>query len=215
MKLTRSDLLKLCAMVAAAALLTVLLRSMAPIGQDVSDHSLARDVLKDRSSPSEENSSADLTLILFTDYQCPACRASHKAMRQAVSKDGGVRIVYKDWPIFGSASTRAAQVAIASRYQGIYPLVHNELMTGRVDSDEALKVAVERAGGDWLRLKSDLRMNREEISAQIARNSAQAFGLGLQGTPGYLVGPILVRGGLTEAEFARVFRDARKASNTE
>ena len=215
MNINRSDILQLCAIVAAAALLTLVLRTVVPIGQDVTDSPLARAVREDRSSPTAETPSADLTLVVFTDYQCPACRVSHEAMRQAVSKDGKVRIVYKDWPIFGSTSTRAAEVAIASRYQKIYPLVHDQLMTGRVDSDDALQVAVERAGGDWLRLRSDLQANRKEITEQIARNRMQAFGLGLQGTPGYLVGPILVRGALTEAEFARVFRDARTASEKE
>jgi protein-disulfide isomerase len=132
-------------------------------------------------------------------------------MRQAISNDGKVRTVYKDWPIFGSTSTRAAEVAIASAYQKIYPEVHDQLMAGRVDSDDALQVAVERAGGDWLRLKSDLLTNRTEITAQIERNRMQAFELGLPGTPGYLVGPILVRGALTEAEFTRVFLEARNA----
>lgn len=213
MDLNRRDILQLCAIVAAASLLTLLLRAMVPIGQDVADNALVRAVREDRSSPTEETLSADLTLIVFTDYQCAACRGAHRAMRQAVAKDGGVRIVYKDWPIFGSASTRAAEVAIASRYQEIYPLVHDQLMTGRVDNEDALQRAVERAGGNWLRLKSDLRLNQTEITEQLGRNRMQAFGLGLPGTPGYLIGPILVQGALTEAEFARVFRDAREANN--
>lgn len=212
MNLTRSDILQLCAIVATAALLSLLFRAAVPIGQNVADNALARAVREDRSSPTEETPSADLTLIVFTDYRCPACRGAHPAMRRAVLKDGAVRIVYKDWPIFGSASTRAAEVAIASSFQKIYPLVHEQLMTGSVDSEDALQAAVERAGGDWLRLKSDLRTNQTEITAQIARNRMQAFELGLPGTPGYLVGPILVRGALTEAEFTRLFRDARTAS---
>lgn len=212
MTLSRKDILQLCAIAAAAALLPLILRAVVPIGQDVGDNALVRAVREDRSSPTEEAPSADLTLIVFTDYQCPACRGAHLAMRRAVAKDGKVRTVYKDWPIFGSTSTRAAEVAIASTYQKIYPLVHDQLMSGRVEGDDALQAAVERAGGDWLRLKSDLRQNRTEITAQIGRNRMQAFGLGLAGTPGYLVGPILVRGALTEAEFTRVFRDARNAS---
>jgi protein-disulfide isomerase len=212
MTLSRKDVLQLCAIVAAAALLPLILRAVVPVGQDVSDNPLVRAVREDRSSPTEEAPSADLTLIVFTDYQCAACRGAHLAMRKAVSKDGKVRTVYKDWPIFGSTSTRAAEVSIASTYQRIYPLVHDQLMSGRVDSDDALQAAVEHAGGDWLRLKNDLRMNRAEITAQIGRNRMQAFGLGLAGTPGYLVGPILVRGALTEAEFTRVFREARNAS---
>lgn len=211
MNFTRKDILQLCAIVAAAALLPPLFRAAAPIGQDIGDNALVRAVREDRSSPTEEAVSADLTMIVFTDYQCPACRGAHLAMKRAVSKDGKVRVVYKDWPIFGSASTRAAEVAIAAGYQNRYPLVHDQLMTGRADSDTALQAAVEQAGGDWLRLKRDLRINHAEITAQIGQNRMQAFGLGLPGTPGYLVGPILVRGALNEPEFTRVFRDARTA----
>jgi protein-disulfide isomerase len=123
-----------------------------------------------------------------------------------------VRIVYKDWPVFGAASERAARIAIASSFQGIYPLVHDRLMSGRADSEDALRNAVQQSGGDWRRLQGDLASKQTLISAELARNRRQAFELGLPGTPGYLIGPILVRGALTEAEFTRVFRAARQAS---
>jgi protein-disulfide isomerase len=61
-------------------------------------------------------------------------------------------------------------------------------------------------------LQGDLASNRTLIAAQLARNRRQAFELGLLGTPGYLIGPILVRGALSEAHFTRVFRKARQAS---
>ncbi len=123
-----------------------------------------------------------------------------------------MRIVYKDWPIFGSASERAAEVAVASDSQHIYPLVHDRLMTGDVGNEDDLKVAVERAGGDWPLLQRYLTTNRTHISEQIGRNRMQAFKLGLKGTPAYLIGPILVRGALKEDEFTRVFRQARQGS---
>ncbi len=133
-------------------------------------------------------------------------------MKRAVAKDGQVRIVYKEWPIFGDASERAAKVAIASNFQNIYPLVHDRLMTGPADGDAALRAAVERSGGNWPKLQSDLTRNSAQIDAQLGRNRMQAFGLGLGGTPGYLIGPILVRGALNEGEFTRVFKQARQAN---
>ena len=48
-----------------------------------------------------------------------------------------------------------------------------------------------------------------EIARQLARNAQDAFALGLQGTPGYLVGPFIVEGALSEAEFLRVIDQAR------
>lgn len=205
-------MLWLGAVVALAFLFSALLRTQRPLGENVSDNALALAVRKDRTSPVEDNPAADVTLIVFADYRCPACRASHPAMKRAVANDGKVRIVYKDWPIFGAASERAAEVAIASHFQNIYPLVHDRLMTGRIDGDEALRTAVELSGGNWRRLQRDLAINQTVIAAQLGRNRMQAFQLGLGGTPGYLVGPILVRGGLSEREFTRLFKQARKGS---
>ena len=206
-------MLQLGAVIAAAGLFGSLLRTESQLGQDVGANPLARAVRADPSSPTDGNPAADLTLIVFTDYSCPACRAAHPAMKRAVAADRKVRVVYKDWPIFGDRSERAARVAIASDVQGIYPLVHDRLMTGRADDDRALRTSVEASGGDWERLQSDLAKNRTEISAQIERNKRQAFGLGLGGTPGYLIGPILVRGALNEGQFTRAVKQARQRSS--
>lgn len=212
MSLTRRDLLQLSLLIALAAIASFLLNFQKPLGQDVGDNALARAVLEDGSSPTEGHSSADLTLVVFTDYRCPACRTAHPAMKRAVAADGKVRIVYKDWPIFGDASERAGEVALASDLQNIYALVHDRLMTGRADNEAALKAAVEHSGGDWHRLQDDLAKNRTLIFTRLARNRRQAFELGLPGTPGYLAGTILVRGALNEGEFERLFREARDAS---
>lgn len=212
MKLTSTDLLQLIAVIVVAALFGIFLKAQAPLGQNVSDNSLARAVREDLFSPADENPSADLTLIVFSDYRCAPCRAAHLAMKRAVARDGRVRIVYKDWPINGAASERAAEVAIASDLQKIYPLVYDQLMTAGAGSDRALRSAVESSGGDWRRLQNDLVENRTEILAQLGRNKRQAFELRLPGTPGYLIGPILVQGALSEAEFRRLFREARQDS---
>lgn len=200
MRLTRREVGQLCAVIVLAIVLTLLIRSQRSLGQNVADNSLARAVREDRSSPDEGDAAADLTLIVFTDYRCPACRAAHPAMKRAVATDRKIRIVYKDWPIFGAASERAAQIAIASNFQGIYPLVHDRMMSGPADSEDALQQAVEQSGGDWRRLQEDLATNRTLILAQLVRNRWQASELQLPGTPGYLIGPILVRGALSEAE---------------
>ena len=212
MGLSRNEVWQLGAAVAAAVFFPYLLRTHGSLGENVGNNSLALEVREDRSSPADDNPAADLTLIIFTDYRCPACRASYPAMKRAVARDGKVRIVYKDWPIFGDASQRAAEVAVASDSQHIYPLVHNRLMTGGVGNDDDLRAAVERSGGDWQRLQRYLATNRTHISERIRRNRMQAFQLGLEGTPGYLIGPILVRGALNEEEFTRVFKQARQAS---
>lgn len=212
MNLSRRDLFWLCALIAVAALLSLFLRVESPMGQDVTDNALALAVRNDRTAPVENNLASDLTLIVFTDYRCPACRGAHSGMKRAVAKDGKVKIVYKDWPVFGAASERAAEVALASHFQNIYPRVHEQLMTGPANTDISLRQAVELAGGDWQRLIEDLDRNEVRIAEQVERTKLQAFQLGLNGTPGYLIGPLLVRGALSEREFTQAFKQARKGA---
>ena len=84
------------------------------------------------------------------------------------------------------------------------------MMTGRADTDEDLKLAVQQSGGNWSRILTDLKVRRTQIDLQLTNNRRQAFELGLPGTPGYLIGSILVRGVMTEREFLRVFKKARE-----
>ena len=210
MSLSKREVSQLLIVVLVAVLLTSLLKTKAPVGTHVGDNAIAQGVRQDRSSPATTNPSADLTLIVFTDYRCPACRLAHPEMKKALAKDGKVRVVYKDWPIFGPPSEQAARVAIASSFQGIYPEVHDRLMTSPSLNEAHLRAAVELSGGTWSLLQADLVDKSLHINEQIERNKQQAFSLGLGGTPGYLVGPVLVRGGLDEAEFTRVLRTARQ-----
>jgi protein-disulfide isomerase len=166
-------------------------------------------MLEDRRSPQVASGEATLTLVMFTDYQCPTCRLADPALRAAIARDGNVRVIYRDWPIFGERSERAAKVALAANRQGIYPALHQRLMTSASLDDAALRAAVEQAGGNWAQVEADLLTHGAEISGQLAQNGSDAFALGLEGTPGYLVGPLLVEGALTEREFLRAFDQAR------
>ena len=180
-----------------------------PIGRYVGHAAAAMQILSERSSPEVSHGDADLTLVVFTDYQCPACRKADLAMRRAMERDGNVRVAYKDWPIFGERSVRAAEVALAAERQGIYPSVHRALMRAPRTDDAATRDAVEEAGGSWKQIERDLVEYQPEIAGQLEKYRLHAFTLGLKGTPGYLVGPFLVEGAMSERDFLRAFLQAR------
>ncbi len=168
--------------------------------------------MADGSSPRSGPPGADLSVAVFTDYRCPACRRADPEMQRAVEADGAVTVVYKDWPLFGERSNRAARVALASVAQGIYPAVHHAFMAAPNLDERTLRAVVEHAGGDWAKLEDDLRRGAAAIEEQLARNARQAFALGLGGTPGYLIGPLQVRGALDEGEFRAAFDAARSSA---
>src|ERR1700749_2371287 len=55
------------------------------------------------SLPVRGNAKGDLTLVEFFDYNCPYCRKLDPVLDELLQSDGGVRLVQRDFPIFGQA----------------------------------------------------------------------------------------------------------------
>ncbi|MEG3122441.1 DsbA family protein [Sphingomonas sp. GB1N7] len=189
------------------------LRRSVPVGRDLGANETVKSLLNDRVSPSRSSPEPTLTLVVFTDYQCPACKLADPAMAAAIVEDGHIRVVYKDWPIFGAPSERAARVAIAADRQGIYPRLHSCLMSERRRLDDTiLRECVKRSGGDWLKVQSDLQAHAFEIERQLSSTRRAAFGLGFPGTPAFLAGTVVALGALNQSEFERLFAQGRQAA---
>lgn len=160
------------------------------------------------------NREGSLTIVSFFDYNCPFCRRSSGPLDEVVREDGDIRLIYKDWPILSEASVTGAVLALAAHRQGRYEPAHHALMSleGRAD-DAAMHDAVSNAELDLQRLEKDVEETRPDISALLRRNIDQAEGLGLRGTPAYIVGPFLVTAALNEEGFRQVVSDARDRMN--
>ncbi len=211
--LSRRKVLQLTAVIAAGWGLSNYLKGTVPVGRDVSDNPAATGLLQDKRSPTLEVKEPTLTLVVFSDYLCPACKLASPAMEAAVAADDHVRVIYKDWPIFGPLAERAARVAIASARQGIYPAVHRSLMDERRRLDDpVLREAVEKSGGDWQQIVSVLNDQATDIDREIALNVTEAVSLGLQGTPAFLAGSVLISGATDEGGFRRAFARGRTSA---
>lgn len=148
-------------------------------------------ILHDPEAPETGNPKGDVTIVDFTDYNCPFCKKAEPDLLRAVNEDGKVRLVYKDWPILTKASVYGAHLALAAKYQGKYDVAHHALMSipGAKIPEARMLEAVQASGVDMNRLNADLNTNSAQISALLQRNLDQANALGLQGTPTYLIGP--------------------------
>lgn len=210
--LTRRETLSLAGVAMAGAAASVVLQRTAPLGRDVSDNAAAKSILEDNDWPSFGPKDANLTVVTFTDYRCPACLYAAPKLDEAVAKDGKVRLVYRDWPIFGAQSEEAARAAIAAHLQGCYVALHKALMKSRVPFTSAsiMQIAAE-VGIDTQRLAADLQSRSDVIAQWLARNRLDAARLQLPGTPGYLIGALLVVGALQVDQFSAAFTSARNA----
>jgi protein-disulfide isomerase len=190
---------------------TVLLRSLAPDHQAVGRTPVVEKVLADPESPAVGPADAAVTVVLFTDYQCPICRATDPALERLIRSDPRVRVIFKDWPILGPASRLAARYALAAQRQGRYLDLHRGLMASpRPLTPERIEQVARAAGIDWPRLTADLDRDSATIDAQLDRQGFQAWTLGLKGTPDYLVGTDLYQGGLDDRALAAAVKRAKR-----
>ena len=71
------------------------------------------ELLRDPETPSTGNPNGDVTIVEFSDYQCPYCKKGHVAVKSVLAADSKVRLIYKDLPILGEPSKVAAVAALA------------------------------------------------------------------------------------------------------
>lgn len=205
----------------AAALVAVLVALLAaaigalPVafGEGANDI-LGRDaVLRDPEIPTLGNPQGDLTVVEYFDYQCPYCKKLAPEIAQVIREDGKIRLVLKDWPIFGAVSKSAAQLALAAKYQNKYQEAHDALIgaTERL-SDTTIPEILTKAGVDVEKAKQDLQAHQKTIDDLLFRNDDQADAFGFEGTPSFIVGFFRVPGAVEMDVFKQIIADARVAA---
>jgi protein-disulfide isomerase len=178
------------------------------------DDTLSRDsVLRDPEAPALGNPQGDLTVVEYFDYQCPYCKKLAPEIAQVVREDGKIRLVLKDWPIFGAASRSAAQLALAANYQNKYQEAHDALIGAKEKlSDANIPELLTKAGVDVEKAQQDLQAHQKTIEDLLIRNDKQADAFGFQGTPGFIVGFFRVPGVVEMKVFKQIIADARAAA---
>lgn len=171
-----------------------------------------RDLTHDPDQPVLGNPDGDVTLVEFYDYQCPYCRAAHPQLLDLVRRDGNLRLVMKDWPIFGEASVYAVRLGLGAVALGRYAALNEALMTlkGRRLDDRTIDATARQVGLDPVAAVQSFEAESGRWAGLIARNAAQAQMLGLFGTPSYVVGMDLFPGATEMTALRRAIAEARK-----
>ena len=169
-------------------------------------------VLRDPDAPVMGNPNGDVTLVEYFDYQCPFCKRMHPTLKEVVEEDGNVRLIMKDWPIFGAPSVRASQLALGAVALGAYGEITDALMATEAKLSDA---DVERVVGSVVEVDEAMdayRAERSKWDALLQRNDFQAASLGFRGTPAFAVETTLYSGALDRATLEEAIADARSAS---
>ena len=153
-------------------------------------------------SPVLANPQGDITIVEFSDYTCPYCKAAEPRLMRLVDSDKRVKLVMKEFPILTRQSLIASRMALAAAKQGKYRAFHLAMMRreGLWGEAEVMETA-KAVGVDVGRARRD--MVAPDVTDEIIANFNLARGIRVFQTPAYIVGTHLVTGDSADINFAR------------
>ena len=138
---------------------------------------------------------APVTLVMFSDYQCPYCASWNEETMPSLMDyvdQGDLRIEMRDLAVFGDESERAARAAYAAGLQDKYWEFHNAMFDGGEHppkselDDDSLVSAAKDLGLDPLQFKGD--MNSVKAHDEFDANAQEGYSLGVASTPTFVIG---------------------------
>ena len=144
-------------------------------------------------SPVLGEASAPVTLVEFSDYQCPFCKRHATTVMPELVKQyvdsGKVRLVMREMPIenIHPRALAASNAALCAREQGQYWAMHDLLFANQQKlQPEDLKAHAVTLGLDTAAFDSCLDENR--FAAEIKAGQDEGRKLGISGTPSFVAG---------------------------
>ncbi|WP_073947722.1 DsbA family protein [Streptomyces kebangsaanensis] len=146
---------------------------------------------------------APVVMIVYSDFQCPFCgkfarETEPELVREYVDK-GVLRIEWRNFPVFGDESERAARAAWAAGQQGRFWQFHDvvfgkprERNQGQFSAVRLRDMAREAGVADLDRFGTD--MESEAAGEAVNTDQEEGYGLGVSSTPAFLVNTTPVLG---------------------
>lgn len=145
-------------------------------------------------SPSFGPKDAKVAVIEFFDYNCGYCKQVAGDVDKLIKEDKSVRVIFKELPILSETSEVAARYALAANKQGKYLEFHNALMNTSGLSENTILATAKNIGLDVDKLKGDA--STQDVRDELAKNVDLARGLGVRGTPFFVIGKEKIPGAI-------------------
>jgi protein-disulfide isomerase len=152
------------------------------------------------------NPQAPITIVEFSDFQCPFCQRADGTVKELLSKyKGRVKLAYRDFPL-SQIHSRAQEAAEASRCaaeQGKFWEYHDLLFSqfGKLDRP----TLVEHARSLKLDAKSfEDCLSSGKHSSEVERDQQEGTEAGVNGTPAFFINGVFLSGAQPAAAFEKI-----------
>jgi protein-disulfide isomerase len=135
-------------------------------------------------APSLGPADAPVTIVIFTDFQCPYCVSLEEVLVKVAERyPKDVRIVYKSFPLtMHNFARKAAIAAMAADAQGMFWVMHDRLFAAKGKlSDEEIAYAAKDSQLDIAAFEAALA--DPATAARVDADFKQGEALGVRGTP--------------------------------
>jgi protein-disulfide isomerase len=158
--------------------------------------------------PARGPETAAVTIVEFSDFQCPYCRSVAPTLRRIRSEYGDrVRFVFKHFPLpIHKDASKAAEAAACAEEQGRFWEMHDRLFAHARNLDldvffqDARDIGLDEAQFSECMLKHQ-RMDRWQADVAAGKS------YGVSGTPTFFVNGIQLTGSVSFEEFAGVINE--------
>ncbi len=149
-----------------------------------------------------------VTVVVFTDYECPFCRRVEPTLAALVDRYGAdLQVRIKHYPLsFHRNAKLAAKSAICAQKQGKFAAMHNDLFANQRSLKRAQIIA--RAAKLGLNLKRLSRcLDSSSATAALAQHQADVRMAGVRGTPNSFVNGRKIGGAMPFSTFEAVVKE--------
>jgi protein-disulfide isomerase len=157
---------------------------------------------------------APVTIIEFSDYQCPFCRRAESTVEQVLKTYGDkVRLVYRDYPLpFHQNAKPAAIAAACAEQQGKFWPYHDKLFAAPELNDDVYKKLADEVGLNAAKFATCLKS--PEALATVEKHAAAGTAVGVRGTPAFFINGRMISGAQPFEKFKEIIDEelAAKAS---
>lgn len=169
----------------------------------------AKTLYQDPASPRLGAANAKLTLVTFTDYNCPYCKRFDPMLEKIVKQYPDVALVVKLLPFKGESSVSSARVALTTwqQHPEQFWALHQRLMAKKGFHDKASIAAAQEKTGVKTVAPS------EQSMTTLRTNMALAEQLGVQGTPATLIGDRMLPGAVSYEELETMVKQQLAKAN--
>ena len=148
---------------------------------------------------------APVTIVEFSDFQCPFCSRAEGVVDEVMKKYGNkVHLVYRDYPLsFHPFAEKAAIASECAKDQGKYWEMHNAMFGNQ--SKLAVPDLVETAGGLGMdKDKFKTCLDSDKFKAEVQHDFQDGQKYGVTGTPTFFINGIMIVGARGVESFSEI-----------